>query len=109
MGRIQAVRFIDDLDGAVLEDSVEMVRWSLDGREYEFDTSPGNARAFRDAVARYVQISRRVTANAPGSGKRGVAPAAPRVIRQWARGNGVEVPDRGRVPAAVVDAFQAAR
>lgn len=32
----------------------------------------------------------------------------PRLLRQWAKANGVECPDYGRVPQAVVDAWEAA-
>lgn len=111
MGRVQSVQFVDDLDGSILEEGdVETVHWGLDGRAFEFDTSPARAQEFRDAVARYVEVSRRVSV---GNGKRGgmrrAAAVSPQVIREWARANGHDVSDRGRVPAEVVAAFHAAQ
>ncbi|WP_442973052.1 Lsr2 family DNA-binding protein [Rhodococcus sp. NBC_00294] len=35
-------------------------------------------------------------------------PEQTRAIREWANANGYEVSDRGRIPAAVVEAFDAA-
>jgi hypothetical protein len=45
-------------------------------------------------------------ANPPGVRRtRGAVPADPAVVRTWARANGHEVKDRGRVPAAVLAAY----
>lgn len=97
---------IDDIDGVEL-DEYETVRWSLDGRQYEFDTSPDNAEKFRDHVASYLAVSRPVAAQ-----PRRRAVAAPgrstKQIRQWAQENGFDVSPRGRIPADVEAAYNAA-
>ncbi|SIS04030.1 histone-like nucleoid-structuring protein Lsr2 [Williamsia sterculiae] len=111
MAKKQVVQFIDDLDGKIL-DEFETVKWSLDGKHYEFDTSPKHAAQFRDSLTRYVEISRsggsraakKVQSN--GSGTR--SKEQTQAIRDWANANGIEVSDRGRIPLKVIEAFEEA-
>ncbi len=56
MARITTVQLIDDLDGSVLEDG-STVRWGLDGREYELDTSPANKAKLRKQLDKYLKAS----------------------------------------------------
>ena len=101
--------FIDDLDGSAAEGTV---RFGLDGVEYEIDLSAEHSQELRDALARYVGVARRVGGNAkrpPRSGRRGSAGGPnPTEVREWAREQGIEVKDRGRVPAELVVKFKAA-
>jgi len=101
----------DDLDG---DEADETVTFALDGTSYEMDLSAKNSKALRDALAVYVASARRVA-----KGRRSGAAAASRnpvttdraqtqAIRDWARRNGHKVSDRGRVPSAVLDAFNSA-
>lgn len=104
---------VDDLDGTVLDDGEgKQIAFSIDGRFYEIDLSNRNADKFYDALAPFVDAAR--TTSAAGSAARGAR--APRqstgldlgAVREWARANGHTVSDRGRVPAAVIDAYTAA-
>ena len=100
---------VDDIDGSEAEGTV---RFGLDGAEYEIDLSAEHALALRDALARYVGAARRVRANGrhPARSGRG-APAGglnTADIRAWARAQGIEVKDRGRIPAEVVTRFKEA-
>jgi hypothetical protein len=109
--RVQTL-LIDDLDGGEAEGTV---RFGLDGAEYEIDLSAGHAEALRKALAPYVSAARRApgaAARRPGqSGRRAESAGAPdpTAVREWARSQGIEVKDRGRVPAELVVKFQAAR
>ena len=101
--------FIDDLDGSAAEGTV---RFGLDGAEYEIDLNAGHAKELRDALARYVDAARRVggSARKPARGtRRGSAGGLDTTeVREWARAQGIEVKDRGRVPADLVVKFRAA-
>ena len=95
----------DDLDGG---DASETVAFGLDGRSYEIDLNDKNAKGLRDALAKYVAAARR--AGRAGSAKRRTqVGTSAREIRDWARSNGHKVPDRGRIPSAVREAFEAAQ
>jgi Lsr2 len=101
--------FIDDLDGSEAEGTV---RFGLDGAEYEIDLNAGHAQALRDALAPFVAAARRA-----GSGARRPARTGRRApagglntteVREWAKAQGIEVKDRGRIPAELVVKFKAA-
>ena len=100
--------FIDDLDGS---DAEGTVRFGLDGSEYEIDLNAKHAQQLRDALARYVGAARRVGgARRPARGGRRASASGLNTseVREWARAQGIEVKDRGRVPAEVVVKFKAA-
>jgi Lsr2 len=100
---------IDDLDGSAAEGSV---RSGLDGTGYEIDLNAGHATELRDALARYVNAARRVSGSArkPARGsRRGPAGGLNTAeVREWARAQGIEVKDRGRVPADLMVKFKSA-
>jgi hypothetical protein len=96
----------DDLDGG---DATETVTFGLDGRTYEIDLNDKHAKALRDALARYVGAARRSGGGRGTAAKRRTqVGTSAREIRDWARSNGHKVPDRGRIPADVREAFEAA-
>jgi len=98
----------DDVDGTSAD---ETVSFGLDGANYEIDLSAGNAAALRDALAVYVASARRVSGRSGRRASRGRSAAnapSPSDVREWAREQGYEVSDRGRVPAEVRNAYDAA-
>jgi Lsr2 len=100
--------FIDDIDGGAADGTV---RFALDGTDYEIDLSGKHSDELRDALRKYIDHARKVGATARHSGARGGrrASAVDTVaVRAWARGNGYEIKDRGRVPADLVAKYQAA-
>ena len=101
--------FIDDIDGS---DAEGMVRFGLDGTEYEIDLNAEHAQQLRDALAAYVRAARRVGGGSrrpARGGRRGSASALNTTeVREWAKAQGIEVKDRGRVPAELVVKFEAA-
>jgi len=105
------ILLIDDLDGGQAEDTV---RFGLDGADYEIDLSAEHAEALRNALAPYVSAARRApgaAARRPGQSDRRAAAAGapdPTAVREWAKSQGIEVKDRGRVPAELVVKFKAA-
>ena len=105
---------VDDIDGS---EATETVTFGLDGTTYEIDLNDKNAAALRDAVGHYVGHARKVTGGGGGrrsSGRRSsssngsFSAHSAREIRDWARSNGYTVPDRGRIPREVREAFDAA-
>jgi hypothetical protein len=102
---------IDDLDGGEAESTV---RFGLDGTDYEIDLNAKHADALRKALTPYVGAARRAPgsiARRPGrSGRRAGNVGGPdsTAVREWAKSQGIEVKDRGRVPAELVAKFKAA-
>jgi Lsr2 len=115
MGQKVVVELVDDLDGTVSDD-ITTVSFGLDGVSYEIDLTEDNASKLRDAFAEYVASARRTG----GRLKRGTAPAKAaarpatdreqtRAIRDWARENGYELAERGRIPSHVIAAYEEAQ
>jgi nucleoid-associated protein Lsr2 len=104
--------FIDDIDGGPAEGTV---RFSLDGTEYEIDLNAKHSEELRSALSKYATHARKVGGTARRGGRiagragRGAGSAQNTTeIRNWARENGIDIKDRGRVPADVVAKYQAA-
>jgi hypothetical protein len=98
--------FIDDIDGGEADGTV---RFALDGTDYEIDLSARHTEDLRNALANYVAHARK----AGGTARRATARAGRRTstvdtaaVRAWARGNGIDIKDRGRVPADVISQYQ---
>ncbi|HVD29216.1 MAG TPA: Lsr2 family protein [Mycobacteriales bacterium] len=112
------VKFVDDLDGS---DAAGTVSFAIDGRAYEIDLSEDNAARLRDSLASFVAAGRKSGGTGAAAGRRTQKMTASSgrrpqpldreqtaAIRAWARQNGHQVSDRGRISKTVVDAFQAA-
>ncbi|MFF4507627.1 Lsr2 family protein [Streptomyces sp. NPDC001401] len=105
--------YVDDLTG---EESSEIATHSIliDGAGVEIDLTDENYEKLLEILNPYLHAdgARRIrgTAKAKGTSK---ASAGGRedssAIRAWAKANGFEVSDRGRVPAAVREAYEKAR
>jgi len=114
MAQKVTVSLVDDLDGSTAGETVE---FGLDGAFYEIDLSDDNAERLRDALADYVEHARRSGGRKRPSGRVAVAGRAPRTasadreqnqaIREWARKQGMNVSDRGRIPKEVSEAYNA--
>ena len=96
---------VDDIDGTPAE---ETVSFGLDGKEYEIDLSADNAQKLRDAIAPYLGHARKAASRRRGGRGGGGSGPSPADIRAWARDNGFDVPDRGRVSSEVREAYAAA-
>ena len=104
--------FIDDIDGGTAEGTV---RFALDGTEYEIDLNAKHSEELRSALGKYVTHARKIGGaarrggRAAGRASRGAGPSLNTTeIRNWARENGYDIKDRGRVPADLVAKYQAA-
>ncbi|AQA12588.1 Lsr2 family protein [Streptomyces samsunensis] len=103
------VLLVDDLDGGEAD---ETVTFALDGKSYEIDLTTNNADKLRDALEPFTKGGRRTGGRAAGGrGKTRAASGGSQdtaKIRAWAKENGYEVNDRGRVPATVREAYEKA-
>jgi nucleoid-associated protein Lsr2 len=104
--------FIDDIDGGAAEGTV---RFALDGTDYEIDLNAKHTEELRSALGKYVTHARKVGGSARRAGRtagrasRGAGSSLNTTeIRNWAREQGYDIKDRGRVPADLVAKYQAA-
>jgi len=96
----------DDLDGGP---AAETLHFSLSGADYEIDLSAKNAARFRNQLAPFAEHAR---AAGGGQRRRSTRPASSRrqsaAIRAWAKQQGIQLSDRGRIPDLFVAQYNAA-
>jgi len=102
---------IDDLDGSTADTTIH---FGLDGTDYEIDLNTTHTDELRKATERYIEAGRRVSSSARRPARSGARRSATSSgpssseVRDWAKAQGYEVKERGRVPAELVVKFQAA-
>jgi hypothetical protein len=104
-------QLIDDIDGTEISDGAgETIDFSLRSAAYRIDLSSANIAKLEKALKPFIDKATRVKAvrstraKANGSAGNGADLSA---IREWARANGYEVSDRGRIRAEIAEAFAA--
>lgn len=112
MAQQVVVTLIDDITG---EPAVDTVHFGLDGVGYQIDLCEKNAAALREILHKYTTSGRRLPrqrrAETPRPLRRVATSAVSYdrsqypTIREWARSNGYDVQDRGRIPRQVFQAF----
>jgi hypothetical protein len=111
VARQTIVQLTDDLDGTEADETISL---GFRGVSYEIDLNAKNGAALEKALAKYLDVARRVSSTRStrtratrrsGSNRGdGKVPA----IREWARENGYQVSDRGRIAAEIRAAYDAA-
>jgi hypothetical protein len=99
---------IDDLDGGEAE---ETVQFAVDGSAYEIDLSGKNAAKLREVLAPYVEVARKAQVKKASRRQQRSQPSRERsaLIRRWAKENGKQVNERGRIPQSIVEEYEAAQ
>lgn len=105
----------DDIDGSA---EAETIRFSYNGTSYTIDLGKKNRTAFEKALKPYIEVAQKSSGRRPApssntrrsrSGRRRSGSSVDlSAVRAWARENGVEVSERGRIAQSVIDAYQEA-
>ncbi|MCV7101387.1 Lsr2 family protein [Mycobacterium palustre] len=137
MGKFVTVEYTDDFDGVPIDPkSVDVVSFSYRGQDYELVLTKANGTQFDKDIARYVSAAKKARARAERAARKSaqqqrrqptnsksaverksksrkaaaaVTPSAERnrAIRKWANDHGHKVSGRGRIPEAIIDAYDA--
>ena len=103
------VTFVDDLDGREVGDAGRTVGFSYDGVDYQIDLGPKNLGKLEKALGPFISAATKVGGKRGRSNSRATDLASDtQAIRQWARESGYQISDRGRIPAVVIEAWNAA-
>lgn len=100
----------DDLDATPAQ---HQVSFSFEGVSYEIDLNEEHYAELQEAMAPWVSHARRVSGRrtskrSSGDSASSSSSVSATDIREWARAEGMEVSDRGRVPANVRAAYEEA-
>ncbi|HMH93716.1 MAG TPA: Lsr2 family protein [Streptosporangiaceae bacterium] len=102
------VIFEDDLDGSEAEGTVT---FALNGIDYELDLSEKNREKLLKAFEPYVSGGRKVSTRTSSRSSRGGGSPKKHdqsAVREWARGEGMQISGRGRIPADILAKYEAA-
>lgn len=110
MAKKTTVTITDDLDGSA---NAKEVSFSLDGRSWVIDLSAKNRAALEKALKPYIaKGTEQGRRKSPAKRGRATSRSKRRIdlatVREWARSNGHQVSDRGRIRADVQAAYDAA-
>ena len=110
MAKKVTVELIDDYDGKSA--AQETVVFGIDGVEYEIDLSVKNAGKLRKTFEQWTEPARKAGRIAKPKAKTSSRTVADKeqtkAVREWARKNGYDVSDRGRIQASVLEAYNKA-
>lgn len=106
MARKVIETFTDDIDGS---EGATTVRFSYGAQEYEIDLAAKNANKLDKALMEFIPNARRVGKKTQTTSKTGRSKEELAAIRAWATYAGKPVSERGRIPQAILDEFDAAR
>ncbi len=95
----------DDVDGSA---AAETVRFALDGASYEIDLSEKNAAKLRDDLASYIAKARKIRGGTKRRMRRSLSGVDTKAVRAWAKSRRIEISNRGRIPADVIDQYRKA-
>jgi hypothetical protein len=107
MAQHAQIVFTDDIDGS---DAAGTVQFGLEGTSYEIDLSKKNADKLAKVLEPYINAARKASRGSrrQAAGRPRAAGPNPAAVREWAKSEGMEVKDKGRVPAELIVKFQAA-
>jgi hypothetical protein len=101
------IEVTDDLDGSKAD---ETIHFALGGAEFEIDLSKAHAEELRGALATYMKAGRKTGSKRDGRRRSSTTGGDTQIkaIREWAKGEGMTVSERGRISAEVQEAYNKA-
>lgn len=105
-------KIVSDLSKDVLEEGdAQTVQLGWQGSTYELDLSNSEATELSKLIEKYTSVGRKVTRSAKAASA--TAPKSNReelqAIRAWAKENGHDVSERGRIKQSIQDAYFASK
>lgn len=100
--------YVDDLDGTeIAEGKGGEVHFGFDGANFVIDLTDKNKKELEKVLTPYLNAAR-PDRGTPRRVKKAATSGEAAKIRAWAKDNGMDVPERGRVSAEVRQAYKAA-
>lgn len=118
-------KMFSDISGKEIRDNGGTVEFSFGGKSYSVDLTDSERAEFEKAISKYIDAasgqgrpaakkttarkSARKKASPRKSAQRKPSGIDAKAVRAWAVENGIDVPQRGRIPGAVIVQFEAAK
>ena len=111
MAQRTQIVLIDDLDGTEIKDGeAQSITFSWSGVDYSIDLGKANADKFEKAIGPYLEKAQRVGGRKSRSSRPSTSGGQvdTKAVRAWAASNGIQLSNRGRVPADVIEKYKLA-
>lgn len=100
---------VDDLTGTEINaGDGESIEFAYRGTNYSIDLTRDNADKFDQALATYIAAATKISGRRARPTHRTNAKPDSAAVRAWAASNNIELAARGRIPASVLEQFEAA-
>ena len=108
MAKKTHVILVSDISGEEIADGGRTVHFTWKNTPYTIDLTDKEAERFEEAIQPYLDAATKVGRRSRGRGSSGSGKRDNKAIRGWANANGHNVGDRGRIPASIVEEYEAA-
>lgn len=112
MAQKQTVSYVSDLSGKEIDGTEDgynpSISFSFDGTDYTIDLTADEFEKFSKAMRPYMDAGTKVGRRSGTKSRAKQSGPTAADIRGWAKEHGYDVPERGRIPADVRAAFDAA-
>lgn len=107
MAKNVSVVITDDIDGS---ENAQTVSFGFNGASYEIDLADSNRELLEKALAPYIEAARRTRngSRRPASRTNGAVRIDRAEVRAWAKAAGLQVSERGRISADIMQQYEAA-
>ena len=101
------VEVVDDFDGTPAD---QTVRFAFNGASYEIDLTRAHFEEFAEAIQPYIKVGRKTgSTRRRGNAGNPAQRLETAKIRAWAKEEGYELSERGRIPASIVEDYRKAQ
>lgn len=108
--KVRIERYSDLSGDLIPEGEGETVNYAVNGRSFEIDLTAQEASDFHRTLEPFVAVSRRVGKSGDSKKSRSTGDREKlQEIRNWARGEGYEVSERGRISQNILEAYEKAQ
>lgn len=104
MAKTTITQITDDFDGTK---NAETYSFAWQGVEYQIDLSNKNFKALDKLLQPYIEAGTKTSKRSGPSSRRSSSVKRDySAVREWAKGQGLEVSDRGRISRAIVEQYE---
>jgi hypothetical protein len=98
-------QLVSDLSGdEIAAGKGESIEFSYRGASYSIDLTDKEAAGFDKAIALYLEHATKTGGRRRSAGSKGDYSA--KDVRVWAKGQGIDVPERGRIPGEILEQYK---
>lgn len=108
MAKRVVTQLVSDLSGDELAPGEgETIAFTYRSVNYTIDLTDKEAAGFDNSIAMYLEHATKVGGRRKSTSTATASDYSAKDVRAWAKENGIEVPDRGRIPGEVVEKYKA--